>query len=65
MSPGELGGGALVDDDQAPVVVAAHRGEVSPYESPLLVNVISMLTVSIPQRSLSLADKLFAVNINI
>ena len=63
VSPGELGGGALVDDDQAPVVVAAHRGEVSPYEGPLLVNVISVLTVSVPQSSLSLPDKLFAENV--
>ena len=59
----ELGGSALVDDDQAPIVVAAHGGEVSPYEGPLLVNVISVLTVSVPQRSLRLTDILFAENV--
>ena len=60
VSPGQLGGGALVYDHQAPVVIAAHRGEVSPYQSSLLVNVISVLTVSFSQCSLRLPDILLA-----
>ena len=63
VSPGQLGGGALVDDHQAPVIVAAHRGEVSPYEGPLLVNVVSVLTVGFSQCSLRLADILLAENV--
>ena len=60
LSPGQLGGRALVNDLNCPVVVAAHRGEVATQQSFLFLDVRPVFSVLLPQVGLSAANKLFA-----